>query len=238
MDQSEEKELWLRYWTESDIEARELLIEKFSHLAKRISAAIFKNRPDNEVPFDDYYQFGLVGLLEALDRFRLDKNVSFETYATYRISGSILDGVEKLTEKRTQISYRARLRKERIDSLNSEDSSNKEDLFWKMVDVSIDLVLSYMLEDSCIYQNKIKLSEDINHKITEFSQFKKLLAKYVEELPEKERLVVYYHYFEDTSFKVISEMLDISKGRVSQIHKKALKHIRDMISKKSYDDFF
>lgn len=237
-EQTPEKVLWKKHWSESDSVARSLLIEKFTYIAKKISASLFKNRTDDDIAFEDYFQFGLVGLIEAIDRYRSDKGANFETYATYRVRGAILNGIDKLTEKRDQIAYRKRLRKERLNSLKEGSQESTRDPFEEMVDVAIGLALGYMLEDSCIYEDSTKEIEDTGYKTSELLQLKQLINQAVNHLPDKEQLIIRYHYFENTNFTTIADILSFTKGRVSQLHSQALGLLRKEISKINFDGYF
>ncbi len=230
--------LWRRHREYADNTARSALIERYYFLVKKIAASLFLKRTDDEIEFDDYFQFGVVGLLESVDRFEQGRGASFETYASYRIKGSILDGLERMTEKRDQSTFRARMRKERLESLASNHSDKKSTLFEEMVEIALGLAIGYMLEDTNLVQNanSASVNEAFNEK--ELSLLKRHLVDVVKHLPDRERVIIEYHYFEQKSFDKISHKLGVTKGRISQLHKRSLRLMREHLANtNSLDDY-
>lgn len=226
----QELALWELVKERKDQAARHTLIEYYTFLAKRSAASLYAHRPDNEVEFADYMQYAVVGLIESVDRYDPSQKVPFSAFAKYRIRGSVLDGIEKLSERRMQISYRSRVRKERLESINQgKESSKKEDLFAEMVDLTISLAIGFMLEDSGIVQSHNKSTDDTAYREKNLAQVKHRLSTIVTELPERECLIIRYHYFYHVGFEELSDILNISKGRVSHLHKRALEQIRERL---------
>jgi RNA polymerase sigma factor for flagellar operon FliA len=176
-------------------------------------------------------------LLEAVDKYDPTQNASFATYASYRIRGAVLNGVEKTSERTAQYGFKRRVRRERLESLSKGTTeAPQSDLFMEMVDAAIGLALGYMLEDSGMYHHGDEVAQhDDPYKCLEIKRLKERFRFVVEALPEKEKLVVQYHYFQGINFNVIADMLGVTKGRVSQIHSRALRLIRDAY--KSLDQF-
>ena len=101
-------ELWQRHLGEHDKEARAELIESHTGLAKKIAASMYGKRYRDHVEFEEFLQFGIVGLIESVDRYDPGKGATFETFASYRIRGSIINGLARMTELRSQGAYRQR----------------------------------------------------------------------------------------------------------------------------------
>ena len=91
----EERALWRRWRESADPAARALIIERYQPFAKAIASAVFGRRGRSEVEYEDYLQFALVGLLQAVDRYDPDRGAQFKTYAGPRIRGAILTGLER-----------------------------------------------------------------------------------------------------------------------------------------------
>lgn len=228
-----ERDLWRRYRDRADAEARKALILKYTSLVRRIAASLYARRPDNEIEFEDYAQCGMVGLLESVQRYRPDSEASFATYATYRIRGAILSGVEKITERREQSAYQARVRQERLASINAATGQGRSsDLFHQMVDTALGLALGFMLEDTGMMREHNAPVADTGYGAQEGHEFRALMVQLLEELPERERLIIRSHYFEHVPFEQIARDLEISKGRVSQLHKRALDRLREEIKER------
>jgi len=222
----EEAALWRRYVSTRDRGAREQLICRHMETAKKIAATLYANRVNDMVDFGDYLQYARVGLIEAVDRYDPAHKASFSTYATYRIRGSILNGIEKTSEKAAQHAQRQRALRERSRSLR-EGIERPSDAFTTMVDVAISLALGYLLEESGIWRPAGDDRANDPYRSLEFKRLVERMGLIVKALPEREQLIVRYHYFEQMEFVAISEVLGVSKGRISQLHRRALNLIRE-----------
>jgi len=221
-----EKALWESVALNDDnSEARERLIRNYTPLVKGIAARLYTRRIDDIADFGDYMQYGLIGLMESIDRYDPQSNASFKTYASYRIAGSILNGLEKVSEYRTQHAHRSKLLKERLESINSDKS---DDLFADLVNSAVYIALGYMLDDANNEKAPDLLLQGKNYSSTEMKHIQQQLKFIIEKLPLKEAMVVKYHYFHYVGFDDIGDILGLSKGRVSQLHKGALQHIREI----------
>lgn len=223
----DETTLWRRFIEEQDKTARLALVEHYLDTARIIAAKLYAHRPSSELEFSDYMQYATVGLLEAIDKYDPARNASFKTYASYRIHGAILNGIEKISEKLEQGAFVRRLRRERAASLKQEVKGDaKGDLFYEMVDVAIGLALGYMLEDSGMFLDETKKMADDPYHCCELKLLQERILPIVDALPDRERLVIQYHYYQYVDFKDIGEVLGVSTGRVSQIHARALALLR------------
>lgn len=224
-----EDELWKKFIQQRDDAARHALINHYLPLARKISAILFSRRPGNDLEFADYMQCAVLGLIEAVDKYDPTKNASFPTYASYRIRGSILNGIEKTNERTAQHNFRKRVRRERLESLAGTISNkSNSDLFIEMVDVAVGLALGYMLEDSGMYHHDDNVTHQQDpYSCLEMSRIRERFQMVVEALPEKEQLVIKYHYYQNMSFTVVADVLGLTKGRVSQIHSRALILLRE-----------
>jgi RNA polymerase sigma factor for flagellar operon FliA len=225
----EEAELWRQFCSRRDPETRRTLIQHYLHLARRIAGSIYAQRYTEVVEFEDCLQYARVGLIEAIDRFDPSQNVQFATFATYRIRGSILNGLEHASERAAQHKQRRRVRlSERVASIRTDDSrSSGSDPFADMVDVTLALALGYILEDSGMWRSPHEDADTDPYRSLELGRLRERFALIVQALPEREQLIVRWHYFEHMEFGMIGEMLGLSKGRISQLHARALRLVRD-----------
>ncbi|MCU7919017.1 MAG: sigma-70 family RNA polymerase sigma factor [Candidatus Thiodiazotropha sp. (ex Dulcina madagascariensis)] len=219
---------------------RGLLVEKHLSLARAVASRLFKNRCDNVLEFNDYYHYAVVGLLEAFDKFDESSGVPFENYAKFRIKGAILNGIQKSSEKSEQIAFRKRLLNERLNSIKNEPlKQDSNQVFEELVNIAIGMAISYMLEDSGIISSRANPTNDELYTSIAFDELKKQLKAIVEQLPSREKSIIYYHYYHGLRFTSIAKILDITKGRVSQIHKKAVSRIRELFEMKNrVDDYY
>ena len=233
----EELQLWQEKSTGDDGTARSVLIDRYLPLARQIAAKLYRNRPDNDVPFEDYYQYASVGLLEAVNRFDASQGAAFATFATHRIRGAVLNGVETETERRRQSAFLRRNRRQRIESINQDKSKSEDLAFREAVDMTIMLAIGFMIEDTGT--GSVSESKNAPLEAQAVLELEQTVQTAVEALPPRERIVISYHYFHHMGFKELAEQLQVSKGRISQIHKRALERIRDRLSaRSSLDDYF
>jgi RNA polymerase sigma factor for flagellar operon FliA len=225
MDKEQECKLWKAARQDNDSTSRLILIEHYAYLAKVNANHHYRIRPDDTVEYRDYLQYAMLGLLEAVQRYDPEKGASFSTYANYRIKGTLLNGLEKATEQREQAAFLRRHQRARVESIVNELDHTGEDPFSEMVGITIELALSFMLEDTGILQNEKELVDELFNGEVE-KALSTHLGTLVDNLPERDRLIIRSHYFHGISFEELGKLLDISKGRVSQLHKRALQQIR------------
>jgi RNA polymerase sigma factor for flagellar operon FliA len=171
--------------------------------------------------------------MESIDRFDPSREASFPTYATYRIRGAILNGIEHASEHTAQREHRRRVRSEErlISARERAGGEDEKDALSEMVDVTIALALGYVLEDSGLWRSLDEDSESDPYKSYEFKRLRERMGLIVQALPEREQAIVKYHYFEHMEFIDIGELLGLSKGRISQLHSRALRLIREAYRK-------
>jgi RNA polymerase sigma factor for flagellar operon FliA len=231
----EEHELWRRRGSD-DMSAVAELAERYLPYAKYIAARLYKQRTDNDVPFDDYFQLASLGLMEAVNRFDVSQGVAFTTFANYRIRGAVLNGLQSTTERRNQAAYIRRNRAQRAESLQGPATSDEKAAFTGMVDVIVGLAIGLLIEQEVAAETT---STDEPFDARALADVRRLVGAAVDDLPPRERLIVRFHYFQHVPFEEIAVRLNVTKGRVSQLHKRALERIRSAISgRPGLDDYF
>ena len=222
---AEEDALWHSYLAARDPKIRTRLFEFYLNTAHKLAGYFYARRPDRGAEFADYLQYACVGLIESLDRFEPGREASFSTFASYRIRGAILNGLERSTELAAQHAYRRQLEKERVSSLLDESHSTA-DPFEGLVEVAIGMTLGFALEDHGAANQE---SGGDPYRTFALKNLRERLLIIVDALPERERQIIKWHYFDHLEFKVIGEVFKLSKGRVSQLHARALKLIREAL---------
>jgi len=228
-----EAELWRRLREDADAEARAELIELYRPYARSIAAKIYGRRSHEGVGFDDYQQLAMVGLLEAVDRYRPDLGARFTTFAGSRVQGAILNGLEKLTERHQQDATRRRLLAERASSLlpSGRALDNGGRLLEQLGDVGVSVAFALILDGSGMGPSRTDGFPNDAYGQLELREFHRQLWTLVSRLPEAERVVVERHYQDHWQFEEIAEHLGLSKGRVSQVHKAAVERLRRLAGK-------
>jgi RNA polymerase sigma factor for flagellar operon FliA len=225
--------LWEAFGRTRSEDIRAQLIESYMPLARRIAAKVFSLRIDQSIAFDDYLQYGRVGLMEAVDRYDASRNVSFEAYSIHRIRGAILNGIGHETEVAAQREFWRGRMPERIDSLlNASSKPPERASLQDLIDITVGLALGLVLDpdegepiDDTVHSNP--------YAATELEQISRALRACVQQLPQREREIIEEHYFAHLEFQSIAERLSLTKGRVSQLHARALALLREMLAARS-----
>jgi RNA polymerase sigma factor for flagellar operon FliA len=238
------EKLWKEYQKKPTAELREELIIAYSQLVKLVAGRLSMYLGHN-VEYEDLVSYGIFGLIDAIDKFNAEKNVKFETYASLRIRGAILDQIRKMD----WIPRTVRQRQRRIDDAikNIEMRTGKtamDDEIAAELGVSEDELSSW--QSQLKITNVVSLNEfeeqgagpepvmDATHNshfaqpedVVEEEELKEKLVESLALLTEKERRVIELYYYEDLTLKEISKVLDVSESRVSQLHTKALLKMR------------
>jgi RNA polymerase sigma factor for flagellar operon FliA len=233
-DLEPEGTLWQEFARTRDPRLRQRLVRRYLDMTHRIAANLFGGRIGNSVAFDDYLQYARVGLLEAIDRYDPLREASFATFAGYRIRGAVLNGLEQSTELAAQAAQRRRSRlHERAQSFQPKEGASADtgaagsqlERFAGMVDVAVLLAMGYVLEDNGEW-NPAGAAAD-PYRAVQLERVRTRLNLLVDALPERERYIVRCHYFSHMEFQTIGSLLEVSKGRVSQLHARALQLIRE-----------
>ena len=237
-----EAELWQRWREQRDESARQRLMDHFIPYARVVAATYYGRRINDEIEFNDYLQLASVGLVESIDRYDPALGAQFKTFAARRMHGAILDGLERLTEKQQQIAVKRRLRQERLQDIQSAASSARaeattgkdskathaDNLFKYLSEVGIGLAISYLLEGTGMVQGDATATyqADAYYQRAELRQLQQRIRELVQRLSDQERTVITCHYLQEHSFEEIAERLQLTRGRISQIHRKALGTLR------------
>jgi RNA polymerase sigma factor for flagellar operon FliA len=241
-----ERELWRRWRSERDERAREQLIGHYLPYARVVAASYYRRRTHNEIEFAEYLQLASVGMVESLDRYDPALGAQFKTFAARRMHGAILNGLERLTEKQQQIAVRQRLRHERLQAIKAEaegarqsvsgapngrHAPHAETLFRYLAEIGIGLALSHLLEGTGMVEGDRPacIEGDRHYQNIELKQLRSNVRALVDQLSGQERTVIHYHYLQEHEFDEIAQMLGVTRGRVSQIHRKALTRLRDQL---------
>jgi RNA polymerase sigma factor for flagellar operon FliA len=221
----EHRGLWQSYVASRDGNLRERLVEAYLPYARIIAATLYAGRHHDEFEFNEYMQFAVVGLMESIDRFDPERGAQFKTYASPRMKGAILNGIERLSEKQQQISFRQRIMAERVASLKPEskpDPASFEQLFSCLADVGAGLALGYLLDGSGMIDTGERSAVASQYDRLDMKQLQQRIRRLLITLPEMEQRVIRYHYLQNMPFHEIAARCAVTKGRISQVHRNAL----------------
>ncbi|AMO22189.1 FliA/WhiG family RNA polymerase sigma factor [Ramlibacter solisilvae] len=233
---SHESQLWRRWRDDADEAARRALLDIHMPYAKVVAASYFGKRLNDEIEFADYLQLASVGLIECVDRFDPSLGVQFRTYAARRMHGSLVDGIERMTEKQQQIAARQRIEEQRrvvikaaAPAAPAERTGQRsaEQVLQYVADAGLAFALAWLLDGTGMLQAG-EASEAVPfYRDVELQQLRQRIVDLVRTLPPQERKVVQDHYFQEQPFDDIADAMCLSKGRISQIHRRALLHLRE-----------
>jgi RNA polymerase sigma factor for flagellar operon FliA len=229
----DESALWRRWCSEANGAARSSLAERYMPYARALAAQLYAKRSHDEFQFEEYEQFGMVGLMEAIDRYLPDRGAQFKTFATPRIRGAILNGLERLSERQQQGAFRRRAAAERVASLTPQALSTDatQQLLEELEQIGVGVAIGLLLDAAGLSLGlQTGLPEDAYAQI-ETRQLHGQLWELVERLTDRERQIIVMHYREARSFEEIAEALRLSKGRISQLHRQAVMRLSGLFSK-------
>ncbi|GAB2910398.1 RNA polymerase sigma factor WhiG [Streptomyces mayteni] len=240
-------ELWRSYKTSGDERLREQLILHYSPLVKYVAGRVSVGLPPN-VEQADFVSSGVFGLIDAIEKFDPGRSIKFETYAITRIRGAMIDELRALdwiprsvrqkarAIERAYATLEASLRRTPSESEVAEEMEiSLEELHGVFSQLSLANVvaleellhaggeggdrLSLMdtLEDTAA-DNPVEVAED--------RELRRLLARAVNTLPDREKTVVTLYYYEGLTLAEIGEVLGVTESRVSQIHTKSVLQLR------------
>ena len=236
------EKVWKSYAATKDPVLREKLIIEYAPLVKLVAGRLLMH-VGQYVDFEDLTSYGIFGLIDAIDKYDPDKGIKFETYASIRIRGAIIDSIRKLDwvprslrakNKQLEQVYAeltAKLGREPDEQEIAEKLSitldEAHDLIRKTTVISLVSLDDYLEQNQDVHlfsisPNYIENPENAVEKI----ETKQALADAIDQLPEKEKKVIMLYYFEELTLKEISAILGVSESRVSQIHTKAVLQLK------------
>ena len=238
----EKEKLWETYQKKGTQELREQLIIEYAQLVKLVAGRLSMYLGHN-VEYDDLVSYGIFGLIDAIDKFDAAKNVKFETYASLRIRGAILDQIRKMDWIPRSVRQRQRKIDEAMKAIEMRTGKTA-------TDAQLAEELGVSDEELCSWQTQLKVTNLVSlnefeengpepmidsvhptrflqpEEVVEEAELKEKLIESLDLLTEKERRVIELYYYEDMTLKEISKILEVSESRISQLHTKALNKMK------------
>lgn len=242
MDDTGKMKLWADYAKTKSPEIREKIILEYAPLVKLVAGRLSMYLGYN-VEYDDLVGYGIFGLIDAIDKYDNMKEVKFETYASLRIRGAILDQIRKMD----WIPRTIRQKQKKIETVIKEIEASKGKA---ATDEEIAAALGITGDEYTDWQSQMKITGIVSlnefmetgseipaqqneqrrfeapEEAIEREELKKVLAQAIEILTEKEKKVILLYYYEDLTLKEISNVLEVSESRISQLHTRALQKLK------------
>ncbi len=238
-------ELWRKYARTKDRNIRQLLIEEYIGLVKIVAGRMY-NFYGSKIEYEDLVGFGVMGLIDSIERFDISKNIKFETYAQIRIKGTIIDNIRKLDWIPRTLRKKSKDIQNGMISLENKlgRTPTKEELS-DFLCISVNELESILadttnfniasLEDLLVNKGEyyINNDKDINtpEDIFEKKEIIETLGRIIDELKDNEKIVISLYYYEELTYKEIGHIMELSESRISQIHSKAILNIKNKLKK-------
>ena len=245
MNDAERKKLLEEYDSTKSPKLREQIIIEYAQLVKLVAGRLSMYLGYN-VEYDDLVSYGIFGLIDAIDKYDYHGDVKFETYASLRIRGAILDHVRKMDWIPRTVRQRQKKMNLVVKALEqAKGRTATDEEVAQAMGISLDEYLelqSQMKVTGLISLNEYMeqgsdVSQDAGSGTTarfdgpeesfEKKELTEALSQAMELLTDKEQKVITLYYFEDLTLKEISNVLDVSVSRVSQLHTRALQKMRE-----------
>ena len=238
MSKVSKEKLWEMYQIKQTPELREQIILEYAPLVKVVAGRLSMYLGYN-VEYDDLVSYGIFGLIDAIDKFDMDKEVKFETYASLRIRGAILDQIRKMDWIPRTVRQKQKKIDEAIKKVEMQTGKTARD-------EEVARELGVTGDELTEWQSQLKVTNIVS--LNEFieqgtepvmdarhnshfiqpeeqvqeTELREKLQEAMEQLTEKEKKVILLYYYEDLTLKEISRVLEVSESRISQLHTKAL----------------
>ncbi len=248
MNTIDEKILWQKYREEHDESARETLIYKYISVVRYIAGRIAIHLPPS-IDIDDLVGWGIIGLLDAMERYDYKQETRFNTYASIRIRGTILDQIRSLDWAPRSLRSMARrvgsvsekLRHEKgseptiqeIANALGVDSEHIEGTVTQLQTVQVLSLDHFALSDDDGVERTKEMNTNAFYPspddVARQKELQEMLVDAIMKLPEQQQKVLHLYYYEELTLKEIGEVLQVSESRVCQIHANAIKTLRELV---------
>jgi RNA polymerase sigma factor for flagellar operon FliA len=246
LNKKELEDLWKDFKEKGSIEAKDVITVHYLGLVRVVAGRMAMNSPP-QVDKDDLIGWGVLGLLDAVEKFDPAQKASFETYASTRIRGSIIDQIRSLDWAPRSLRRKARElgqasarlmdklgRKPSDTELAEEMGIDESDLFELTTEIHGAYILSLEAKisddaetgDASLGDIMSDTSSPSPEEVILRKEKEEYLAKAIEKLSESERHVITLYYFDELTLKEIGEVLGLSESRICQIHRSVIKKMK------------
>lgn len=248
---------WQEYKTNGTISARETLILHFSPLVKYVAGRVAVGLPSN-IEQTDLVSYGIFGLIDAIEKYELDRQIKFETYAISRIRGAIIDELRAIDWVPRSVRFKAREIEKAYAALENKLKRPPSDpeiaqemeisvdelntIYSQLSNVSL-VALDELMSVEGERGDKLSLVETLEDtraegpvEALETDEMKGILTGAINRLPEREKIVITLYYYEGLTLAEIGKVLGVTESRICQMHTKAVLAMRSKIAEATDPD--
>jgi RNA polymerase sigma factor for flagellar operon FliA len=241
--------MWKRAYAKTCVDEREKIIDEFIPIVKHLAYKVSKRYDDDDI-IEDLISAGIVGLLEAMEKYDVSKGIKLNTFAYLRVRGAMIDELRSrdwfprsARSKSKKINEVVRKLENKLGRLPQEEEvaealgMDLDEYFTLLKDygnlsvMSIEDLHELLGEDKERIVRYVMDESDDPEKCAEFYEIEKILAKELDKLPERQKYVLSLYYHEDMNMKEIAGVLGITEARICQIHSQAIINLRVTMKK-------
>ncbi|WP_300380940.1 FliA/WhiG family RNA polymerase sigma factor [Clostridium sp.] len=231
---------------------KEQIVEKYIPLVKYLASRVMLGKT-KYIEYEDLVSYGIIGLLDAINRYDSTKGMKFSSYATLRVKGSMIDEIRKnrpiskgamdklasyneAVEKLQNKFLREPILEEICNymKLSLDEVSQIENYINYMSVISLESIL-YSDDDDVTVMETLEDKNSVSPEVSlEDKEKVDILAKSIDKLKEKDKMVLNLYYYEKLTLKEIGEVLGVSESRICQLHSRAIRNLRSIMQKIEY----
>ena len=216
MSEQELNALWESWQSEKKTSVRNQLFEHYFPWSRKVASSLFVKYRHHLLEWNEVVNIVSLAMLDCIQRYDTKAGIPFEGYSYPRLKGSLLNTISDLTKNSSSAGY---------DELYNGNSLESEvDSFDAIIDATVEMAMGLFLQAGAI----ASIQEDELFHAYQNDQITNILTLLVDQLGENERFVIKGYYFQQLAIKDIASILDVSSARVSQLHKKSLKSLREL----------
>ena len=238
--------IWVAYKFDADDAARTRLVVTYTPLVRYVVSRMNVTLPAS-LERGDLVGFGVIGLIDALARFDMDRGLTFQTYAVTRIRGAILDELRALdwvprnVRSKMHIIDRATAKYEQdhgcepdLEDISQETGLGADDVRATLVAYQNGFLASLdersareSGDDEVVRRQFVDQTTELPEEIYDHEESQRWMRERIRGLPQRDRAIIALYYFEELTFAEIGRVLHVSESRVCQVHGRAIKSLRD-----------
>jgi RNA polymerase sigma factor FliA len=242
---------WHEYKADGTKESREALILNYSPLVKYVAGRVAVGLPAN-IEQSDLISYGIFGLIDAIEKYELDRGIKFETYAISRIRGAIIDELRAIDWVPRSVRFKAREVEKAYQSLENKHKRPPSDaeiaeemgistdelnnIYTQLSSVSL-VALDELMSVEGEKGDRMSLVDTLEDtklagpvETIEAEEMKHILSEAINRLPEREKIVITLYYYEGLTLAEIGQVLGVTESRICQMHTKAVLAMKVKIS--------